>query len=60
MTREEAHAALDGVAEAMSAQHAGQPDRLHQLQSHLATAQMAVGHLFDHEENMMAAAEAKG
>ena len=60
MTRGEARAALDGVAEAMSARHADQPDRLHQLTSHLATAKMSGGHLFDHEENMMAAAEAKG
>lgn len=51
MTREEAHDALDSVAEAMAAQHAGQGDRLHQLASHLATAGMAVDHLFDHAEN---------
>ena len=57
MTREQAHKALDGVAEAMAAQHSDQPDRLHQLTSHLATAHMAVDHLFDHAEN--AAAEGK-
>jgi len=51
MTREEAHKALDGVAEAMTAQHGGQPDRLGQLTSHLATAGMAVDHLFDQAEN---------
>lgn len=55
MTREEAHQALDGVAEAMAAQHAGQPDRLHQLTSHLATAGMAVDHLFDHDEFVLKA-----
>ena len=54
MTREEAHKALDGVAEAMSAQHEDQPDRLHQLASALATAGMAVDHLFDHAENTAA------
>ena len=51
MTRAETQAALDGVASAMSEQHAGQPDRLHQLTSHLATVKMAVDHLFDHQEN---------
>ena len=51
MTREEAHEHLDAVAEAMSALHGGQPDRLHQLTSHLATAGMAVDHLFDHAGN---------
>lgn len=51
MTREEAHKALAGVADAMGAQHAGQADRLHQLASALATAHMAVDHLFDHAEN---------
>jgi len=51
MTREEAHEALQGVADEMSAQHAGQPDRLEQLRSHLATAGMAVDHLFDQAEN---------
>ena len=58
MTREEAHAALDSVGAAMSEQHAGQEGRLHQLVSHLATARMAVSHLFDHAEN--AAAEQEG
>lgn len=57
MTREQAHEALDGVAEEMSGQHAGQPDRLHQLASHLKTAAMAVDHLFDHAENAAAAEE---
>ena len=51
MTREEAHEALDSVAGAMAARHAGQPDRLHQLTGALATAGMAVDHLFDHAEN---------
>lgn len=51
MTREEAHEALDGVAEAMAGQHGDQGDRLHQLASHLSTAGMAVDHLFDHAEN---------
>jgi hypothetical protein len=60
MTREEAVKALDGVAEAMSAQHPGQPERLHQVTSHLSTAAMAIGHLFDHSENTMAEAEGTG
>jgi hypothetical protein len=60
MTREEAHQALGEVAEEMADQHGTQPDRLHQLASALSTAKMAVGHLFDHAENMAAAAEGKG
>ena len=51
MTRDEAKQKLDEIADAMTAQHAGQDDRLHQLTSHLATAAMAVDHLFDHAEN---------
>jgi len=58
MTRDGAHDALDSVAAAMGAQHAGQPDRLGQLHAHLATARMAVDHLFDHAENT--AADQKG
>ena len=58
MTREEAHEALNRIAEAMTARHGDQPDRLHQLDSALATAGMAVDHLFDHAEN--AAAEGQG
>lgn len=54
MTREQAHKALDGVAAAMTARHADQPDRLHQLASSVATAGMAVDHLFDHAENTAA------
>lgn len=54
MTREEAHEALDGVAEAMAARHGGQPERLGQLAASLSTAGMAVDHLFDHEENAAA------
>lgn len=51
MDRDEAKAALQGVADAMTEQHGGQADRLHQLTSHLATASMAVDHLFDQAEN---------
>lgn len=58
MTREEAREALQGVADAMSSQHADQVQRLDQLTSHLATARMAVDHLFDHAENT--AAEGQG
>ena len=54
MTREEAHKALDGVADAMAAQHGDQPGRLHQLAGALSTASMAVDHLFDHAENTAA------
>ena len=54
MTRGEAHEALDSVAEAMAVLHAGQADRLEQLVSHLATAGMAVDHLFDHAEKAAA------
>ncbi len=54
MTREEAHKTLGEVAEAMGAQHAGQADRLHQMDSHLSTARMAIDHLFDASENAAA------
>lgn len=60
MTRDEAHQRLDEVGAEMRAQHAGQPERLHQLESHLATAVMAVDHLFDAAENAAAEAEGKG
>jgi hypothetical protein len=52
MTRQEALAALQSVADAMTALYAGsQPDRLNQLTSHLATAAMATDCLFDQAEN---------
>ena len=54
MDRDEAQSALDGVGAAMTKQHAGQPDRLHQLLAHLATVRMVVDHLFDHAENVSA------
>lgn len=54
MSREEAHAALDEVGKDMARQHKAQPERLHQLASALATAAMAVDHLFDHAENVAA------
>lgn len=38
----------------MTARHEGQPDRLHQLAASLATAAMAIDHLFDHAENAAA------
>lgn len=57
MTREEAHEALKKVGGEMHALHAGHPvhdARLAQLDGALATARMAVDHLFDHAENMAA------
>lgn len=57
MTRDEALQALDEVAQAMAAQHPGQPERLHQLTSHLSTAAMAVNHLFDHADSFAAQKE---
>lgn len=54
MDRAAAHAALQGVADTLAAQHADQPDRLHQLLSHIATARMAIDHLFDHAANAAA------
>ncbi len=51
MTREEAHKVLGEVSAAMGAQHGGQADRLHQMDSHLSTARMAVDLLFDASEN---------
>ena len=54
MDREEARKALDGVAAAMRKQHGAQEGRLDQLLNHLATARMAVDHLFDHAENAAA------
>ena len=50
MTRDEAHEALTAVADAMRSQHGDQDDRLHQLVNHLATAHMAIDHLFDESE----------
>ncbi len=47
MTREEAQATLAGVGAAMHDQHPDNRARLDQLDSHLATVAMVVGHLFD-------------
>jgi len=58
MSREEAQEALAEVGKDMARQHKDQPERLHQFSSAVATARMAVDHLFDHAEN--AAADQEG
>jgi hypothetical protein len=47
MDRTKALAQLEAVKTAMHEQHPTNPARLEQLDSHLATAAMAVEHLFD-------------
>jgi hypothetical protein len=56
MTREHAHATLDGVAQALADKFPGRlsEDRLTQIQFHLDTAGMAVDHLFEEEERRQA------
>jgi len=50
MTRDQAQAALDKVKAAMHEQFADNPARLDQLDSHMATVDMVVVHLFDEDE----------
>ena len=50
MTGEQAKAALDKVQAAMHEQFPGAVERLAQLDSHLATVDMTVEHLFDEHE----------
>ena len=52
MTREEIHNAFDQVEEDISTIFRDQPERMAQLSGALATAHMAVDHLFDHRENV--------
>lgn len=57
MTRDDAHAALQGVADAMNDQHDDEQGRLTQLAYFISSARMAVDHLFDHAENTAASKE---
>jgi hypothetical protein len=57
MTRDEALKALEDVADAMHSQHDDDRGRLSQLDSHIATAQMVIGHLFDDADNSAASKE---